>query len=180
VTDGRAPRPSTIADDALDQIFISYQPAEDRLLMRLGTVGRAEVRLWLTRRFLKELWAALVTVIENDEAVLSRADESGRRALLAFRHEQALAQCEFSREAAEATTHPMGDAPLLLTRLSLSQDSTLRLADAAGRGIEFALSLRLAHSLARLLADGLRDAGWDLVLNPGEGAPRNAVAASLN
>jgi hypothetical protein len=183
VTEDPASRPPAAAGDALDQIFVSYQPAQDRLLMRLGTVGRAEVRLWLTRRLLKELWGALTAIIESDEAVLSRTDAAGRQALLAFRHEQALAQSQFSLESAEAASRPMGDAPLLLTRLALVEGSAqpaLRLADAEGRGVEFAVNVQLAHSLARLIADAVEKADWGLALKLGQTERRPRAGAAVN
>jgi sugar (pentulose or hexulose) kinase len=167
-------------EDSLDQIFISYHPAEDRLLVKLGTLGRAEVQLWLTRRVARQVWAVLIALVESDDALLSLSDSNGSGTLLAFRHEQALAQSAFSRDGAEATSYPLGDAPLLITRLTLKRDRappTLQFADASGRSVGFPVSLQLAHSVARLFADTVAKSDWDLDLKIGG---RGETGAAIN
>ena len=46
----------------LHQLKLDFIPEQDRLLLRVSTDTRLEVRLWLTRRILRLLWPLLVNV----------------------------------------------------------------------------------------------------------------------
>lgn len=43
-----------------------YSSEQDRILQRIGTAEKSEYQLWLTRRFIKVLWGALMTTMEKD------------------------------------------------------------------------------------------------------------------
>ncbi len=47
----------------IHQIQIRHDETEDRLLLRLSTSDNHEFRFWLTRRFVKRLWAMLVQML---------------------------------------------------------------------------------------------------------------------
>ena len=44
---------------------MGFSAEDDRLLLRLSTRDRTEYRLWLTRRFVKVLWGALIQTLEK-------------------------------------------------------------------------------------------------------------------
>ena len=43
-----------------------YTSEQDHILQRIGTAEKSEYQLWLTRRFIKVLWGALMTTMEKD------------------------------------------------------------------------------------------------------------------
>ena len=49
----------------LQQINVEYSAEQDRLLMRIGTSEGSEMRLSLTRRYVKLLWPLLVRLAEE-------------------------------------------------------------------------------------------------------------------
>lgn len=107
--------------DALQQINVRHEATEDRLLLRLRTSAEGETSLYLTRRFVARLWPALVKTLGADPAVAAQADPVARSAVMAFRHEHAVARSDFSRPyrapAAKAAAPPLpaaqdqGDEP---------------------------------------------------------------------
>jgi len=152
---------------ALHQVNLQYDRLEDRALLRLSTVARAEFRFWLTRRFVRALWPALLGALEAQGP--GPADPSARGAVLSFRHEAALGQGDFATPyQPDAIEFPLGEAPLLLGQASLKSGPDGRpilcLLPAGGRGIEVALGPVLLHSLCQLLRDVAEKADWDLGL----------------
>ena len=49
----------------LHQLTLSFDPSEDRVLLRIGTSENTEYQLWLTRRFLKITWLELMGSMEK-------------------------------------------------------------------------------------------------------------------
>ena len=49
----------------LHQLTLTFDPIEDRMLLRIGTAKNTEYHLWLTRRFIKVLWEALMKVLDR-------------------------------------------------------------------------------------------------------------------
>ena len=43
-----------------------YSSEQDRILLRISTAEKSEYQLWLTRRFIKVLWGALMITMEKD------------------------------------------------------------------------------------------------------------------
>ena len=51
---------------SLHQLTLTFDPGEDRMLLRIGTAENTEYRLWLTRRFVKVLWEALMKTMDSN------------------------------------------------------------------------------------------------------------------
>ena len=49
----------------LHQLTLTFDPIEDRMLLRIGTAKNTEYHLWLTRRFIKVLWEALMKTLDR-------------------------------------------------------------------------------------------------------------------
>ena len=49
----------------LHQLTLTFDPIEDRMLLRIGTAKNTEYQLWLTRRFIKVLWEALMKTLDR-------------------------------------------------------------------------------------------------------------------
>jgi len=157
--------------DNIDQLYLSYRAEEDRLLLRIITVNGVEVHLWLTRRFVQVLWEGLREFVESDRHVVSQREPQARAAVLAFQHEQALAESKFSKKnpADDAGTRMARATPLLAAELKVEERAAdlrrLRFLERGGASVQIAVNLRLAHSLCKLLRDSVATADWDLDLS---------------
>ena len=156
----------------IHQLQISFDAAEDRLRMRLSTTTGDEIRLFLTRRFVRLLWPELMKTVEAQAAV-KVPTPAGRREVLAFEREKAIAATDFKtpfQERGQASApprqFPLGEAPFLATRARVQVERPgayrLTLDPQTGRGIELGLDDRLMHSMCRLIESAARGAHWDL------------------
>src|SRR5574339_1204598 len=103
----------------LHQLKVDYDAEQDRLLMLIATSEQMELRMWLTRRYVKLLWPLLVKLAEEaSPRIRTQANPEARKALLGIEHQQAVQKADFSKpyDAGEAA-RPLGDAPLLLARI---------------------------------------------------------------
>jgi hypothetical protein len=165
----------------LHQIKIDYSAEEDRLLMQLATSDEQEVRLWLTRRFVKLLWPLMVKLAEEaSPKIRTQADPEARKALLNLEHEDAMARADFSKPYDDSIrAMPLGEAPLLLARIRTAYDANgqpiVALHPAEGQGVTLTLDSVLVHSICRLLQAAVAKSDWDMELKlPGLAPPREA------
>src|SRR3954466_80740 len=96
----------------LHQLKVDYDAEQDRLLMQVATSEGVEVRLALTRRFVKLLWPLLVKLAEDaSPPIRTPANPEARKALLGMEHENAVAKADFSKPY-DAGNHatPLGAA----------------------------------------------------------------------
>jgi hypothetical protein len=170
----------------LHQIKIDYVSEQDRLLMQLATSDANEVRLWMTRRFVKVLWPLLIKLAEEaSPRIRTQADPEARLALLNLEHEEAMARADFSKPYDDATrAMPLGSEPLLLARIQTSHDSNgqpvVALHPVEGQGVTLTFDSVLLHSVCRLLQAAVQKSDWDMELKlpcteQQEGAERGAV-----
>lgn len=168
----------------IHQLQVTFDPAEDRLRMRLSTTAGEEFRLFLTRRFVRLLWPELQRVVEAG-AVERVPAAVVPREVVAFEREKALAATDFKTPyqegAPEAPRHfPLGEAPYLATRGRIRREKPglyrLTLDPESGSGIELALDDRLMHSLTRLIEAAVRAAEWDLAFAATDAAGPPAAA----
>src|SRR5947199_9862186 len=112
----------------LQQLKVDYDAEQDRLLMLVATTEDVELRLSLTRRFVKLLWPLLVKLAEDaNPRIRTQANPEARKALLGLEHEHAVSKADFSKpyDAASLAT-PLGSAPILLARIQTGHDRTDR------------------------------------------------------
>ena len=170
----------------LHQLKIDYHPEQDRLLMLISARDGVELRMWLTRRFVKLLWPLLVKLAEeSNPRIRTQASPEARKALLGLAHEQAVARADFSKPYdASERERPLGDAPLLLVRMQTAEDRNglpiLALYPAQGQGVTLTLDSVLLHSICRLLQAAVKTSDWDMELRlPGidesQESPEQAV-----
>jgi len=175
----------------LHQLKIDYVAEQDRLLMQIATSENAELRLALTRRFVKLLWPLLVKLAqEANPRIRTQANAEAREALLGMEHEQAVKRANFSKpfEAAERKK-PLGEEPLLLVRIQTGQNRkgqpVLALHPAEGHGVTLTLDQVLLHAVCRLLQAAVKKSDWDLDLKlPGtesqQAGPAERSARTIN
>ncbi len=152
----------------LRQIQVRFDPENDRLLLRVNTSEKAELRCWLTRRLVKRIWPAVVRSLGNDPQVATQASPQAREAVLHFRREQALAGSDFARPFEEQGAHtPLGDEPILASRVRLRptpRGHVLSLHPKQGQGLNLTLEGGSLHALCELIQRAARAADWDLEL----------------
>ena len=162
----------------LHQLKIDYDAESDRLLMQIATSEQSEVRLALTRRFVKLLWPLLVRLAEEaSPKIRTQANPEARKALLGLEHEQAVTKADFSKPYdGETLSKPLGEAPILLTRIQTGHDRdgqpVVALHPSQGQGITLTFDSVLLHSVCRLLQAAVKKSDWDMELKlPGTEAP---------
>lgn len=170
---------------AIDQIQLKYDATADRLLLRISTTDAAEFRFWLTRRFVKKAWPALVGSLAESPRLERAVSALARRELLAFQHEQAVTSADFSAPFREAEKQlPLGSSPSLVAKLQIrpapgDQSRVLSLLPDTGRGIELTLTENLLHSLCGLLGRVIATTDWDIT-SPLRSSSSPIVSATLN
>ena len=174
----------------LHQLKVDYDAEQDRLLMLVATSESVELRLWLTRRFVKLLWPLLVKLAEDaSPRIRTQSNPEARKALLGFEHENAVSKADFSKpyDAGESS-RPLGDTPLLLARIQTGHDRTgqpvVAMHPSSGQGITLTFDPVLLHSLCRLMQAAVKKSDWDMELKlPGLERDDNAAerpARTLN
>lgn len=154
----------------LHQIKIEFDAEQDRLRLRVSTVSGEEALLWLTRRCVRRLWPLLVGGAEASPQVATRAaDPQVKKALLEFQHERAISQGQFGKQYEDVPrTRPLGDAPLLVTKLQRRAGPQgriiLGLLPSRGQGIFLTLDEALLHGFIKLLQQAVQRAEWGFKL----------------
>lgn len=161
---------------ALHQFRIEYSAEEDRLLFRISTTDAAEVRLWLTRRFVKRFWQALGKLVERDPSVAAQTDPLAKQSLVAFQRETAVAKTDFSQPyvAKGEVKQLLGEAPMLVTKLKASVRAqgrvVLTFAAEGEQQVNITLNDQYLHSLRHLIVEVVKKTDWNLDLDAVERA----------
>jgi hypothetical protein len=158
----------------MNQINITFNPLEDRLLLRTTTKqndAALEYKIWLTRRLVKLLIPVLDKMLENESQVLTQVSGDNRKAVLEFQQQAALAQTDFSTPySTENKQTPLGDDPLLVSKIHAGKDQNgkpvLSLKTEDDKGVSLGMTTQMIHSFKSLLANGMSKAGWDINLAP--------------
>ena len=152
----------------LHQIRIDYHPEQDRLLLRVNTDDGAELRFWLTRRFVKGLWPALLRAAETVGEARAQPDPAVRKAMLEFEHEKAVSQADFATPYKAPINLPLGAEPLLVTRLRAQPDgrgnALIAMHPTQGQGMDLSMDAMLLHSFSRLIQGAVGKTDWDVRL----------------
>jgi len=154
----------------LHQLKIDFAAEQDRLLMLIAASEKVEVRMWLTRRFVKLLWPLLVKLAEEaSPRIRTQPNPEARKALLNIEHEQAVSKANFSKPYDDSTrATPLGAEPLLLARIQTGHDPSghpvLAMHPTEGQGVTLTLDPVLLHSVCRLLQAAVKKSDWDMEL----------------
>jgi len=109
-----------------------------------------EFRFWMTQRFVKGLWPALINCLATTEAVLGQTKGQHRQAMLSFQHESAVSQSNLAKAyEPEVRNTSHGAEPVLVPRANLTgkppNQAMLGLYPATGPGIELAVDDATLH-----------------------------------
>ncbi|AXQ30887.1 hypothetical protein D0B54_20350 [Solimonas sp. K1W22B-7] len=149
----------------LHQINIQYDPAQDRLLLRISTRDKQEYHLWLTRRLTALWWPALFQVLGHSEPVRQHSDPQTQKAVLEFQHQHALEGTDFRKQFEPGELSP-AMAPLLVNKVQMrragEEHYLLLFSPQEGPGLEIRLPEKTVHALAKLIDEGVKLAEWGL------------------
>lgn len=147
------------------QLQVACDRLQDRLLLRVATQADEEYRIWLTRRFLGDLWPHLAGLLGQPAAPQAAVGEAAPA-------EQASFEQPFTDDKA---TYPLGTSPLLTSELKVDTlaDGSFNLTFREGRERRLQLSLtpQLLHMLCAMLRAGAEQAQWNLALDYAPAAP---------
>jgi hypothetical protein len=170
--------------DKLHQFQMAFVAEQDRMLLRISTRDKAELRLWMTRRVVRLLWGALLKMIEAVPEKDTPVEARNREAILHFEHQSAVEQTDFETPFQEAAiSYPLGVEGVLVASLQISRKPkgacTLKLSPKQGKGITMNLDDKLMHSFMEMLIDSSKRAQWDLELKLPASKSTTSADASL-
>lgn len=165
------------------QIGMDFLPFEDRMMLKIGTEPASDLKFWITRRYFKIMWEALLSALERHLSADRGLGEAARRALLAMQQQEKLAKTDFNQPFQDVTLNPgPAEAPRVypvLFGISVSQQKpdlwkvVLMLRNK--RSVDINLNDDMILSLCALMQRTLGAAEWDLKLKGLE-----AVAAPVD
>lgn len=154
-----------VVEARIQQLNLSYDKVQDRLLFRVGLSDDSEVALWLTYSFSRMLWVAL-----NKEAHLPEAKEYAlpepEDAVDAFKQEfeatEALKAMDFETEYAPREVL-RNESVMLAVSFDLS-DNAKRLDVSCFEGLVVNINLNddLTLAICNMLQLAFKEAGWAL------------------
>ncbi|MDE2439684.1 MAG: hypothetical protein KGP14_01575 [Betaproteobacteria bacterium] len=142
------------------QLQIAHDALQDRLVLRVATQADEEFRVWLTRRFLRELWPHLArSLAQASSSMPLVADAEAMPAPPSF--EQAFQD--------DKATYPLGSTPLLTSEIKVDtlSDGGYHLTFREGRERSFELGLTpdLLQAFCAMLRAAAEQAQWSLALD---------------
>ena len=158
-----APKPEA----TIQQINISYNAEQDRLLLRVGLSDDTELLLWLTYRIARQLWQLLNGETHLPTADSIHADALPGKAVEQFKQEAQAAETLKKMDFATKYQPRKGvrnEGALLAIKLELSGDHIKHLDILCLEGVSVGVNLPLALVLAvcNLLQIAVTKAGWSL------------------
>jgi hypothetical protein len=158
----------------IKQLNGGYVAAEDRILLRISTDAREELRFWLTRPITGKLRAAIHAAAAR--TIAQKYPPQVAQAVAEFEQEAVQAQTRLDDEFLPGAILPLGEAPALVVKLTAVEKAdalSLDLVLSNGKNVNLCLPRRLAQQVGVLLDQLQKNASWQL---PEPGAP--AAAAS--
>ena len=161
----------------LNQIQLSYQAEEDRLLLRLSFKDDRqrlqEIRAWLTRRFVRNFWSGMLEAMKTRVMLVQPAAAHASAIIVGMGHDASVSEI---RKAGgfdtpfepKAEDFPLGEAALLVAAaefaIEVEQPLRINFAASAGGSFELALTETMQHGFCTLLQEAIKHAEWDMEL----------------
>ena len=153
----------------IQKLEVSFNPIEDRLILKFHTEDLSEYRLWLTRRFTKLLWKTLNDLLHGEKKPPSQQAMEKKQITKAYEREQTMKQSEFVQKYASKvalTKTPLGPEPILVTKIQIKQPKDeapiLCLHPDDGQGFEISAHSMIIHAIRKLLCEAVSKSDWDL------------------
>lgn len=153
----------------LQQLQLSYDQLQDRLVLSLHTKDFCEYRFWITRHVTSAFWKILLELLKADQkGQLEHARES-KKASEQIQQEKMQRQATADKFAQRVMRRPLGEEPLLLAKIQakIAENGVafLHLEDVQGRSIEFTGNSTIVVALCQLIQETIKKANWNLILD---------------
>ncbi len=178
---------------AIEQLNLSFNQLEDRLLLKVGMADQSEIAMWITRRVCKELWYLLQEVHEQmvsglkehsdalpqDERLDELLDSIPLPAPKLVRKSESATDKMDESESHYAETmdfnqtyianrKPLAEVPILVVSCDINEDSaeksSLSFKANAGEVVTMGLTLELVVALTNMMQLATKEASWDLLM----------------
>ena len=146
----------------ISQLQVANDSVQDRLILRIATQANEEIRVFITRRFLRELWPHLASMLSGHlaqhSAVVIAADAAAPQ------------PPTFEKPFREDNpSYPLGSMPLLASEATLEPAgeglARLALREGRERSFNFNLNADLLQALCAMLRAASEQAQWEMVLD---------------
>lgn len=149
----------------ISQLQVAHDVVEDRLILRVATQANEEFRVFITRRFLRELWPSLTSLLSGALASAPKPPPGSAAAPApASGFEQPFRE--------ENPNYPLGSRPLLASEAKFEGlgEGLARLTFREGRERSFNLNCNgeLLQVLCTMLRSASDKAAWNLALDYGK------------
>lgn len=159
------------------QFQLVHDVLEDRILLRLSfrdqDAALHEVRGWLTRRMVRNLWPNLIEALETRVTLHQPGASYARSEIMQMEHQASLSEMtaagSFSQSYDDSAQHfPLGAMPLVICKVEfqISKDVPVRInfLPAQGQGFEVGFPVALLHGFCTMLQNAVQTAEWDMSL----------------
>ncbi|MCE2782267.1 hypothetical protein [Limnohabitans sp.] len=157
----------------IQQLSVSHDDRQDRILLRLNTQDSQEFHFWLTRRMVARLLPAMghwLVKLEATQPGVAASNTHSQRILTEIKREAFLQHADFTTPyTSEPGPCPLGSEPLLVTdvQLSLHPKGSLQVVFQEKNGnseqsCHLNLQAPLVHGLIHLVHQTLAKTEWGL------------------
>lgn len=177
----------------LYQFQVTYHAQEDRLLLRFSFKDAAadlhEIRAWLTRRMVRQLWPNLRQALETQVTLDQPGASHAKSDLVSMAYQASVSELTAGGNFnvvfdAQATHFPLGEQPLLLNTVQLTMARGLPIQanfhPLEGPGFDLKLSTTLLHGLCTMLQSAVAKSDWDMnLVLPGADVPADLAGLDV-
>lgn len=164
------------------QIALTYQPDEDRVMMRCR-IKDQDVRAWLTRRLVMQWLGASGKIFDHIGGPTAMPQEQ-RRAIADFQRDAVAQETDFTKPytGEELVPYPPS-GPLLVTKLNFTMTADKRcvitFTGTIKEAVRLSLSERELHAVLHMLCLTVEKAQWNQRIDTGS-AGHGAVPKTVN
>lgn len=159
-------------DVAIQQINLSYNGQQDRMLMRVGLNDNTELLVWLTCRIAKSIWQLLSCETNIPTANSIEPDTPVEQAVAQFKQEMQVAETlqkmDFATQYQPRPAIVKDGAMLAINVLLITVDAkppSLEMPCLEGITVRMNLTPELTLAICNMLQLSAKEAGWQLASN---------------
>ncbi len=151
----------------LHQFSLTYDPVQDRALLRISTTENEEIHCHLTRRYSQLLSQVIRDSIKRQLEKTGGDTPASMDQVVGMEHDAYVQKNDFSKEYEQSgdAHFPLGREPVLLVKIQArdtQEGLLLILSGSASANIELRLKTELMHGLLRLIEEVAGRADWRL------------------
>jgi len=155
--------------DKINQIQASYNPAEDRILLKIKTINEQVYLAWITRRFMK----LFIPVLHGQHPTSGKSlfdEKKTQEQQLEKEKTQLQGNYESDYKVPENPQYPLGETPILIAKITFKDiygdNAQLVFEPEKGQGIVLPYHADLLGPLIKIFSQALHSSDWALDLDP--------------